>query len=95
MCADDWMFSLLRCAIIGLCACALQAGAQAMPSLDRSFYGDTVEVTLVSGLTGEPKFPLSIPIGGYLLDVVGYAPPGQRTPCYPTKDCVKEPIVGS
>jgi hypothetical protein len=60
---------------------------------DRSCYGDTVEVTLVSELTGEPKVPLSIPIGGYLLDVAGYVPLGQQTPYYPTKDCVKEPIL--
>jgi hypothetical protein len=91
--ADGWMFSLLRCAIFGLCTGSLTTGAQALRMWDRSCYGDTVEVTLVSQMTGEPKIPLSIPIGGYVLDVAGYAPPGQQTPYYPTKDCVKEPIL--
>jgi hypothetical protein len=64
-----------------------------MPSWGKNCYGETVEVTLVSPLTGEPKIPLSIPIGGDLLDVFGYAPPSQQTPYYPTKGCVKEPIL--
>ncbi len=82
-----------RCAIIGLSGLLTVAEARAMPRWDRGCYGDTVEITLVSPLTGEPKVPLSIPIGGYLLDVIGYAPPDQETPYYPTKGCVKEPIL--